>query len=307
MISRRAIIGAGAALLASPARAAFNTNGPDQRMVDFNLRPSVRGTEASTLAGKVQVSPSSLTGAVHLIFDGQSTNSCSVDTNYTGSTANIYNLSIAHRGAVFNAADPLLSCDITQGHHGLYLARSLIDGGYASKVLITLVCFGGSYAADHRPGGGLVGGAFAGTSPGDCAYRIGLAARSIYNAGLWNLRTIIDWQQGEWDSDSVPTTQANYTAALAGVIAEYKRVGLLRQGNVMLINQCTRITNAIADRNQIRAGQVANVDGNLVRLGADADTLGASYRYDGTHFNATGAAAQAALKAPSIRNYLLHG
>ncbi|MET4722028.1 hypothetical protein ABIF63_006134 [Bradyrhizobium japonicum] len=285
----------------------YTSNGLDQRIVDLNVRPSVRGADATTLSGKTQVAPSALAGAVHLIFAGQSTNSCCVNSNYAGSTTNIFNLSVAHKGAVFNAADPLLSCDITQGHHGLYLARSLIDGGYASKVLITLACFGGSYAADHCPGGGAVGGVFAGTSTGDIAYRIGLTARCIANAGLSGLKTIIDWQQGEWDSDNTSTTQANYTAALNGVIAEYKRVGLLKTGSVMFINKCTRITETTTNRNNIRNGQAAVVDAGLVRAGGDIDTLGSSYRYDGTHFTASGAAAQAALKLSGMSNFIQTG
>lgn len=272
---------------------------------EFALHPSIRGSDATTLSGKTSADP--LAGVVLLIFAGQSTNSCSVNSNYLGSTAGIYNSSIAHAGAIFNAADPLLSTDITKGHHGLYLARGLIDDGIASKVIIGLTAFGGSYCADHCPGGGVVGGVFAGTSPGDLAYRIELMALCLKNVGLFDVRTVIDWQQGEWDSDNTSTTQANYTTSLNGVIAEYKRVGLLRPGNVMFINKCTRITETSTNRNNIRNAQAGAVDGNLVRAGADIDTLDSSYRYDGTHFTAAGAAAQAALKKVAIENFLTKG
>ncbi|MGY3117913.1 hypothetical protein ACVWXQ_001850 [Bradyrhizobium sp. S3.14.4] len=285
----------------------YTSNGINQFTTDLVPRASVRGVDVTGISGRTRVDPSTLTGAVHIVFNGQSTNSCCVNSNYAGSTTNIYNMSVAHRGTVFNAAEPLLSCDITQGHHGFYLARSLIDGGYASKVIITNACIGGSYAADHCPGGGTVGGVFAGTSTGDIAYRIGLTARCIANAGLTGLKTIIDWQQGEWDSDNTSTTQANYTAALNGVIAEYKRVGLLKTGNVMFINKCTRITETTTNRNNIRNGQAAVVDAGLVRTGGDIDTLDSSNRYDGTHFNATGAAAQAALKLTGMVNFIQNG
>ncbi|WLB18935.1 hypothetical protein [Bradyrhizobium japonicum] len=168
--------------------------------------------------------------------------------------------------------------------------------------------FDGYYdPSTYQGGGGTAGGVFAGTSTGDIAYRIGLAARCIANAGLSGLKTIIDWQQGEWDSDNTSTTQANYTAALNGIIAEYKRVGLLKTGNVMFINKCTRITETTTNRNNIRNGQAAVVDAGLVRTGGDIDTLDSSNRYDGTHFTASGAAAQAALKLAGMSNFIQSG
>lgn len=292
----------------------FGSNGIDQRVTDLYVRPSVRGVDAvNSMAGRTQIDPSTLMGAgvIHLIFDGQSTNNSSVQTNFTGSTTNIYNLSLAHKGRVFTALEPLLNTDIQQGHHGMYLARGLIDDGYASKVIITITAFGGSYCADHAPGGGIVGGAVSpGQVSGDLAYRIGLAARCIQNAGLSGLKTIIDWQQGEWDSDGTTTTQAAYTLALNGVIAEYKRVGLLKAGNVMFVNKCTRLSNSTASRDIIRAAQAAVVDGNLVRAGADIDTLNDPtdrYAADFTHFTATGAAKQAGLKKPLMENFILNG
>jgi hypothetical protein len=125
---------------------------------------------------------------------------------------------------------------------------------------------------------------------------------------LQNLKTIIDWQQGEWDSDPTATTQANHTAALNGVIAEFKRVGLLRSGNVMFINQCTRITSAdTAGKAAIRAAQAAVCDAGLVRLGGDMDTILAVDRYDGTHFSASGATKQAILKAVGVENFITNG
>lgn len=291
----------------------FSSNGIDQRTTDLYVRPSVRGTDANiSLSGKTEVDPSTLMGAgvVNIIFDGQSTNNNSVNSNYAGSATNIYNLSVKHKGRVFTASDPLLNSDITQGHHGHYLARSLIDDGTATKVILTLTAFGGSYCADHAPGGGVVGGNVSpGTVSGDLAYRIGLTARCIQNAGLWNVKTIIDWQQGEWDSDDTATTQANYEAALNKVVAEYKRVGLLRTGNVMFINRCTRITNSSTNRDKVRFAQLAVPDAGLVRQGADIDTITSmpDDRFDDAHFTAQGAAKQAALKKPFIADFILNG
>lgn len=269
----------------------------DQRVVDLNLRPHpLVGNDKTVLGDRVWVPSSELAGAVHIIFVGQSTNNSALpETHVPTHASSIFNMSIAHRGACFLAKDPLLSSDILLGHHGMYLADSLISGGLAQKVVLTNIICGGNFIADWAPGGGTVGGG--GTRPGELAYRIGLAARCIANAGLEGLKTVIDMQGGEWDSDN-GTTQANATAALSGIISEAKRVGLLRPGNFAISHQNTRITNTAGNRNPIRAAQAAIVDGNWVRAGADIDTLGSGYRHDGTHFSTAGGQAQAALKLP---------
>lgn len=274
----------------------------DQRTVDLNLRPHPNvNNDQTTLAGRVWVPPSDLAGAVHIIFVGQSTNNSSLpDTHVPAHASSIFNMSIAHRGACFLAKDPLMSSDILLGHHGMYLANSLIANGHASKVVLTNIICGGNFIADWAPGGGTTG---LGVRPGELAYRIGLTARCIANAGLEGLTTIIDMQGGEWDSDN-GTTQANATASLNGIIAEAKRVGLLKPGNFAISHQNTRITAPGGYRNAVRAAQGAIVDGDLVRAGADIDTLGASYRHDGTHFSTAGGQAQAALKLPIYASLL---
>jgi len=196
----------------------------------------------------------------------------------------IFNLSIGHRGALFVAKNPLLSSDIVFGHHGFFLADSLISAGLATKVILTNIICGGNYFSDW-------------VGAGELAYRIGLAARCIANAGLSDLRTIIDHQGGEWDSDA-GITQTAATNSLNAIIAEFKRVGLLRDGNNMVVHRNTRITNASGLRNPIRAAQASVPDGNLVKAGVDVDTLGSSHRSDGTHFTVNGGAALAALKLP---------
>lgn len=290
----------------------FNSNGIDQRTVDLNLRPQpLRGPDLTTLSGRTQVDPDNLSrAAVHIIFIGQSTNNNSINTPFTPvNPSKLFNLSIAHRGACFVAQEPLLSADLVQGHGGMYLADKLITDGAAGQVLLTNVTLGGSYCADWCPTGGVVGGIISpGTLLGEESYRIALAARCIANAGLTGLKTIIDWQQGEWDSDPTATTQANYAAALNGVIAEFKRVGLLRTGSVMFINQCTRISSTdTTGKANVRAAQASVCDGVLVRLGGDMDTILAANRYDGTHFSAAGAALQAGLKSPGIENFITNG
>lgn len=288
----------------------FNSNGANQRVVDLNLRPQpLAGADNTTLSGRTRVDPATLAGAVHIIFVGQSTNSNHIDGTASPVHADkIFNLSIGHGGACFVAVEPLLFASATNGHHGMYLADSLIASGSTSKVLLTNIICGGNYCADWSPVGGTVGGSQAGTRMGELSYRIGLAARCIANAGLSGLKTIIDWQQGEWDSDNTCTTQGNYTAALNAVVAEFKRVGLLRSGNVMFVNQCTRIAETSDNRNPIRSAQAAVPDGVLVRVGFDNDTITAGDRQmDGTHLKVSGAILQAAGKMPGMQNFIQNG
>lgn len=297
-----AAISAGSAGLLGGALLTRFCVGVDQRTVDLNLRPHpLVGNDQTPLGDRVWVPPSELAGALHIIFIGQSTNNNALpETHVPVHASAIYNMSIAHRGACFYAKDPLLSGDLVLGHHGMYLADSLIDEGLASKVILTNIICGGNFIADWVPGGGVTA---IGTRPGELAYRIGLAARCIASAGLEGLKTIIDMQGGEWDSDN-GHSQANVTGWLNAIVAETKRVGLLRPGNFVISHQNTRITNTSDKRNPIRAAQAAIVDGNWVRAGADIDSLGGSYRYDGTHFSTAGGQAQAALKLAVYRNYL---
>jgi hypothetical protein len=293
---------------------AFSMNGADQRKADLFLRPqSPQENDVSlSLSGRTRVDPSSITGNVgHILFIGQSTNHNSVNEPIVPSHgSNIFNLSIAHRGAVFSGGtQPLFSGNTAYagdagGHHGVALADQFIDDDTFDNMLITMIATGGSYCADWCPGGGTAGGG-GGARTGVLAYRIGLAARCIFNAGLSHIPLIIDWQQGEVDSDNTVTSQANYEAALNGVVTEFKKVGLLKSGNVMFINKCTRLSNSSGNKNTIRAAQAAVPDGDLVRVGADIDTLtGGTNRYDGVHFTLTGAIAQAALKKSVIDSWL---
>lgn len=310
MLSRRQLIAGAAALVPGAARASY-FHSIDQKSCDLQMRSnSPRNDEATSTDGRVRVDPATINApsTILLAFYGQSTNNNAVKGGMTtvAHGASIFNLSIAHRGAVFQAVEPLLSSDLLEAHHGMSLADQLIEGGHCARVVLINVSLGGSVMADWCPGGHATGGSY-GTPDGVLSYRLGLAARCIANAGLDNLRVVNDWQIGEWDSDVVATTQGNYAGALDGVIAEMKQVGLVKPGNVLFVNLCTRITNASADRTGIRTAQASVVDGDLVRLGGDIDTLGADYREDGTHFTQVGAAAQAALKLPGIAAFLANG
>lgn len=290
----------------------FQSNGLDQKTVDLNLRSNFPvESDIVPITGKTIRNISDITGRVcNIIFLGQSTNQNTLRSAPPSplNPTNLFNLSIAHpmKRNIYQAQAPLLTSNATMDHHGIPLGDALINQGYCDNVILTNVACGGSYAADYAPGGALVGGNEAGYRPGSMAYRLGLTARVIEYSGLSHLPTVIDWQQGEWDTDGTPTTYENHKLALEKIIAELKLVGLLRTGNVMFVHKCTRPGNPEASRNAIRQAQADVVDGNLVRAGADIDTLGGIYRPDGTHFSGAGGVAQAELKLPLIGNYVIN-
>lgn len=281
----------------------------DEASPDLRLRDnSPIGNDVWDDKGRILRDLSELFGrVVNIVFLGQSTNNnCVPGRLAVKNERNIFNLSLAHpmRSRIFQAKEPLLVSDVQEGHHGMDIADALLAGGYCDNVILTPVACGGSFVADYSPNGGI---SHADTRrAGVLSYRIGLAARSIAYARLSHIPTIVDWQQGEWDSDDVPTSHDHYKAALSSIISECKRVGLLRQGNVMFINQCTRPTNPATSREPIRLAQREVTDGDLILQGPDIDLISAEYRYDGTHFNRAGAARQAEMKLPGFVRYMEH-
>lgn len=305
MIDRRTLLfGTAASALGLGIALTGDESSPDLRLRDN----SPIGNDVWDEKGRTLRDLSELSGrVVNIVFLGQSTNNnCVPGKLAVKNERNIFNLSLAHpmRSRIFQAKEPLLVSDVQEGHHGMDIADALLSGGHCDNVILTPVACGGSFAADYSPDGGI---SHADTHrTGVLSYRIGLAARCIAYAGLSDIPTIVDWQQGEWDSDDVPTSHDHYKAALLSVVNECKRVGLLRPGNVMYVNQCTRPTNPISSREPIRRAQREVTDGDLVLPGPDIDLISADYRYDGTHFTRAGAARQAEMKLPGFLRYMEH-
>jgi hypothetical protein len=283
-----------------------------QAGTDLYIREqSPRPDETYILTGRTLISPSLLGGqATALIITiGQSTSNNSVNSldyyqnhgdaldpavAYTPTNGNlVQNLSIGNKGAIFSCVDPLLGGELLLSHYAPRLADKLINAGTYARVILAPIGLGGSWCADWCPGGGTVG-SVDNPSPnpvtGVLAYRIGLLARCLYSVGLLNnpglAASMVLWQQGEWDSDGTAggtgTSQANYQAALQGVINEFRNWGMRFP---FLVALCTRpgSGNALA----VRSAQSAVVNNSAaVYAGPDIDTIGSTTadRYDGTHF-----------------------
>ncbi|CAH0343178.1 hypothetical protein [Rhizobium sp. CECT 9324] len=159
----------------------FNSNGVDQRTVDLKVRPNAPMPDDTwSLAGRTLRNISEISGRVcNMILVGQSADHNSVQgTTTPANPTKIFNLSLSHPMSRqnFQAKEPLLTSDLTNGHHGISLADELLTAGHLDNFVLTQVAIGCCYAADCAPGGGDVGGFYAGSSSGALAYRIGLAA-----------------------------------------------------------------------------------------------------------------------------------
>lgn len=270
--------------------------------LDLKAQPQV-GNDTTTLAGRTLADHRALLTptTLHILFFGQSNNNNAVlGGPYTiQNPTKTLNMSIQHCGAVFYAKAPILASDSVHSHNGLQLADQIINAGLAANVIVSNISTGATFIADWVNNGAVAG---PGYRRGDAANRIGLAQRCIVAAGLDGVKTVIDWAIGEWDSDNPQTSQADFQTAFAKVVAETKRVNLLRPGRVMFVHKTTRPGNPQASRDAIRAGIDTIVDGNLVRAGFDMDTLGG--RPDGTHFDVPGAAPLATGKKTLIQNWM---
>jgi hypothetical protein len=291
------------------------SNGVNQHGASLILASEgILGSDTWSLVGRTSVDPVSLAGnAINIVFIGQSTNNNAVNAVLTpfvlANPNNVYTGNIANPVAetvLYRAKEPLLASDLVSGHHGMNLGDALVSAGNTPNVVLWLAAFGGSYTGNFVPHNAGRSGTVA-VQPDYLSWRIGLVARAIYAAGLDVNRTIIDYQHGEWDTDA-QTTRANVGNNILFTAQCLQYWGLLRTGNVMFVHLNSRISGLAADRDAVRGGESDATDGVLIRLGADIDTLPASpYRYDGTHFNTLGAAAQAALKLPFYQDFLTNG
>lgn len=250
-------------------------------------------TERYHVDGRVQYSPALISGeraAVILAF-GDSTIGNHENANYSVSHINnVQNLSISN-GGIYRATDPLLGSDTTNAG-GNWLSRlgdKLITAGNHDRVILIPLGLGGGTIGDWAASGRL-------------NYRIGVAARRIASVGL--TPTYVLLQCGANDYDPLQTSQGAYTASQSSVIASIRGAGVSCPIFVSRSTWHNGIVNpGISDG--IRAAQATAVD-NLAGIfaGPDTDTLNNSYRYDATHWNATGADAVAELWQEVIASYL---
>jgi hypothetical protein len=218
------------------------------------------------VAGKTMVHPAPVAGETTGVFlsAGQSLLANSCETTYTVTATKVQNMSIFN-GAVYTAADPLIGCTNEVGNVlcrlGDKLRASLFD-----RVIFIPMSVGSTTVADWA-GANLVG-------------HFGVAKRRCDAVGL-TISGVL-WDIGIQDA-SDGTSQASYAASQSAVFAAIRAAGITAPIFVAL--EAYPYTNA-----GVRAAQAAAVDaGAGIYAGPDEDLIAAGSRYDGAHFNATGA------------------
>lgn len=253
MITRRTALKGAASVMAlgfSPASAddptALRSHAPDY------------ATETYSYSGKTRVHPSAVSSAntkVVLLL-GQS-QGCNLGSSHTIVNSNtLYNLSLEN-GAIYAAADPLLS---TTGTGGCVLTRlydGLVTSGYCSKALLLSINIGSTGLAEWLPGGIV-------------HYRMAAAAKRLLNVGL--PPTEILWMQGETDNIR-NTSKATYIAGIQTIRSHLDSLGLTAP---MWIAKETWVEGAV-DAN-VQDAQTEVVNGTTIKAGPNFDTMDGSYR-----------------------------
>lgn len=237
--------------------------------------------------GRTQVSAALVGGestAVILTL-GDSLISNTVNSLYTVTQAKHQNFNV-YNGGLYSAAEPLLGCQTNAANlsSGCFFSRAcdtLIANAVYARVIHAPVTVGGSLLVDHAAGGAING-------------RIGAAYRRLAAAGL--PPTAVYVMCGANDKNA-GVTEASATASLNSIIAT------IRTYTACKIFIAKHSNFGLATSAAIQNAQVAVLSApGLVFSGGDMDSLAgtAGNYWDNTHFNATGAAAAAALAVAAI-------
>jgi hypothetical protein len=198
----------------------------------------------------------------------------------TGGAANL-NLNPFDGGLYRAVTGPALGPNGTNGCIVSRVADLLITEGDAARVISVNIATGGTTAAAWAPGGNM-------------NHRIGVACKRLLSLGISPAAVL--WEQGQNDAGS-STTEASYRASLQGVRDTVRGSGVTCP---IIVARSTWSNSLLANSGPIRAAQAGIVDDVDFFAGPDSDTLGNSYRADGTHWNSTGAGAVAALWRAAI-------
>ncbi|MEY2881705.1 MAG: hypothetical protein RLZZ15_4085 [Verrucomicrobiota bacterium] len=186
------------------------------------------------------------------------------------------------RGELFQATDPLPGGDGYGGSVWTRLGARLIAAGDREAVVFAVVAKGSTRVTDWAPSGP--------EHP-----RLISTLRDLAAAGL--PPDAICWWQGETEGRDPAAAGHDYAAALAALVAACRAAA---PEAVFLAAQSTTHADSPANQ-QIRLAQTA---APATRPGPDLDRLGAEFRADGTHLNARGLDAAAALWLEALRREL---
>jgi hypothetical protein len=180
-------------------------------------------------------------------------------------------------GALYRAKDPLLGSDGLGSTPWIPLGAMMVARGRYSATVFALAVRGGIAVRQWLPGGPM-------------QHLVAETVADLHGAAL--NPTHILWQQGETDAAYGLAGHGSYEAAFRAFLGTLRSAGIDAPVYVAL---ATRSATHGPDL-ELRRQQRALVDPALkVFAGPDADTLGAEFRADGTHFNRAGLERLAAL------------
>lgn len=244
-------------------------------LLDPSVPPEYPGQPGyRVIAGRTQYSPALASGQSTGVFvcAGQSLMSNFTNSGYTAASSLAQQMNV-YDGGVYSCVDPAPGNDYTGGSIIGRVADKLISGSVFSRVIMVPVAVGGTRSSAWDPNGGILWG------------RILSAFLRLKSAGL--VANGFMWEQGQSDVAN-GVTEATHAATLGRIMA-----------GVIAVSPTTKCFVAKSTfpgtdtggqtATQIRAACASVVNGTTIFAGPDSDTLGAGYRYDGTHFGTVGA------------------
>lgn len=269
-------------MLASPLPAGEFAAPPDPFFLNDN-NPLVGAT--SIYRGTVGLTPRSQSinpaqKTLVMIVDGQSQAGNVAPTTYipTNSSA-IDNFNI-YDGASYPVAGPLLGAQYNPpvyggGNLAPKIADKFVTNANFDRVILVPMAVGATQISDH--------------STGSLSGRIGVVMARLASRGITPATTGTTWaylwMQGETD-EAVGTTQVNYAAGLATVLANAIAAGF--SGRMFVAEETWNVGVTSA---AVQAAQVAFVNGTTVFSASNMDAIGAGSRFaDQTHLNDAGQA-----------------
>jgi hypothetical protein len=258
------------------------TSQPDPYHIKEYDNPVVRGF--NNTRGYTQADPRPVDGedTAVIILIGQSNNANHASGFYTVTQGRNHNFNI-YDGGVYQTKSTLLGCgggndSAGNNHHwAARLGDKLIAQGVYERVILAPISIGNTPISAWETGGFL-------------NHRIIVLCKRLIATGL--TPTMILQHHGESDA-VLGTTAAAYTASLNSAISTFRAYGVSAPYFIAL---------ASGD-SDVRTGQATAVNNSAgVYAGPDADTV--TGRYDGLHWNASGADEHADLWVSTIQDYL---
>lgn len=217
---------------------------------------------------------------VVILIYGQSLPSNYVNSNYTVTQSNSHMFNPIN-GGMYRTKEPIVGTNggrygypgVITGNATSRLGDLLIAAGAYDRVILCNICAGGTTSARW--------------ANGDCTDRLRVAGKRMVSLGIEPDFVIRD--QGTSDTNnSVPA--ATFTANIRTEVEVLRSVGV---DAPVLVNKSAWNGSASVGTtayNNIRTGVDNALSSGLgIYAGFDTDTIGASSRFDGIHFNSTGA------------------